>query len=98
MSGVAEGAELVGRLVQRVEILEELLFGQLFLREAPFGLFMGVDKLLHSCSPWLSVAEISCICTTYMADVYGIRDLWVISVLLLGIPHGVGDKCIMPPE
>jgi hypothetical protein len=35
MRGVAEGAELVGSLVQRIEIVEELLFGQLFFGEAP---------------------------------------------------------------
>ena len=54
MRGVAEGAELVGRLVQRVEIVEELLFRQLFLGEAPFGLVMGVDEVLRGRSPWLT--------------------------------------------
>jgi hypothetical protein len=38
MRGVAEGAELAGGLVQRIEIVEELLFGQLFFGEAPLGL------------------------------------------------------------
>ena len=38
MRGVAEGAELVGRLVQRVEIVKELLFGQLFLGKLPLVL------------------------------------------------------------
>ena len=38
MCGVAEGAELAGGLVQRIEIVEELLFGQLFFGEAPLVL------------------------------------------------------------
>src|SRR5262245_35670262 len=46
-------ASLAGGLVQRIEIVEELLFGQLFLGEAPLGLVMGVDEVLHGRSPWL---------------------------------------------
>jgi hypothetical protein len=47
MRGVAEGAELVGGLVQRIEIVEELLLGQLFFGEAPLGFVMGVNEVLH---------------------------------------------------
>jgi hypothetical protein len=38
MRGVAEGAELAGGLVQRIEIVEELLFGQLFFGKLPLVL------------------------------------------------------------
>jgi hypothetical protein len=88
MRGVAEGAELIGGLVQRIEIVEELLFGQLFFGEAPLGLVMGVDEVLHDRSPWLGggskVMYMHDICQMFM----GLRISGAMSVLLLGIPGG----------
>src|SRR5262245_63049766 len=86
MRGVAEGAELVGGLVQRIEIVEELLFGQLFFGEAPLGLVMGVDEVLHGRSPWLGGSSKSNVYARQMFMEFRISKA---CLLLLGIPGGL---------
>src|SRR5262245_34626741 len=96
MRGVAEGAELVGGLVQRIEIVEELLFGQFLFGEAPLGLVMGVDEVLHGCSPWLSPSS-SSVYARLPADVYRSWISKSCQSSYWGFLVGVWDKCIMPP-
>ena len=47
VGGVTEHVESSAGLLQRVELVEELLFGQFFLGEAALGLVMGVNEVLH---------------------------------------------------
>src|SRR5262245_30725250 len=53
--GVTERAEALGGLLERVELLEELLLAELLLREAAFGLVVGVDEVFHVDAPVSSI-------------------------------------------
>src|SRR5262245_65523131 len=51
MCGMTKNAKLRGRLFERGELVEELLLGELLLREAAFVLVVGVDEVLHVGAP-----------------------------------------------
>src|SRR5262245_11861803 len=53
--GVTERAKALGGLVERVELLEELLLAEFLLREAALGLVVGVDEVFHLDAPVLSM-------------------------------------------
>src|SRR5262245_51727970 len=53
--GVTERAKALGGLLERVELLEELLLAEFLLREAALGLVVGVDEVFHVDAPVLSI-------------------------------------------
>src|SRR5262245_44719092 len=60
MRRVTDDAELARGLLERVELREELLLGELLRRKAALALVVGVDEVLHGRS-------FSC-CIVYMHD------------------------------
>src|SRR6516225_8021157 len=57
MRGVTKNAKLLGGLLERGELIEELLLGELLLWETAFVLVVGVDEVFHVDAPvaWIAV-------------------------------------------
>jgi hypothetical protein len=84
VGGVTDHVELFAGLLQRVELIEELLFSQFFLGEAALGLVMGVNEVLHVVLLYtLVVVHIH-----YTAEHLSIGFLYVMSASYWGVIVG----------